>query len=65
MSPRVLIADQLSPAAVGIFKERGIATDAKVGLPKEELEGIIGAYDGLAVRSATKVTEKIDRKSVV
>jgi D-3-phosphoglycerate dehydrogenase len=59
MSPRVLIADQLSPAAVSIFKERGVATDMKVGLPKEELEKIIGDYDGLAVRSATKVTEKI------
>ncbi len=59
MSPRVLIADQLSPAAVSIFKERGLATDVKVGLPKEELEKIIGDYDGLAVRSATKVTEKI------
>ena len=59
MSPRVLIADQLSPAAVSIFKERGLATDVKVGLAKEELEKIIGDYDGLAVRSATKVTEKI------
>ena len=59
MSPRVLIADQLSPAAVGIFTERGIATDVKVGLAKEELEGIIAGYDGLAVRSATKVTEKM------
>ena len=59
MSPRVLIADQLSPAAVSIFKERGLATDVKVGLAKEELEKIIGDYDGLAVRSATKVTEKV------
>jgi len=59
MSPRVLIADQLSPAAVGIFKERRIATDVRVGLPKEELEAIIGEYDGLAVRSATRVTEKV------
>jgi D-3-phosphoglycerate dehydrogenase len=58
-APRVLISDQLSPAAVAIFKERGIETDVKVGLAKEELEKIIGAYDGLAVRSATKATEKI------
>src|SRR4029079_8452762 len=57
--PPVLIADQLSPAAVAIFKERGVDTDVKVGLAKEELEKIIGNYDGLAVRSATKVTEKI------
>src|SRR5215470_11997945 len=59
MSPRVLIADQLSPAAVGIFKERGIAADLRVGLPKNELEAIVGEYDGLAVRSATRVTEKV------
>jgi D-3-phosphoglycerate dehydrogenase / 2-oxoglutarate reductase len=58
-APRVLIADQLSPAAVAIFKERGVATDVKVGLAKEELEKIIKDYDGLAVRSATKATEKI------
>jgi D-3-phosphoglycerate dehydrogenase len=59
MSPRVLIADQLSPAAVAIFKQRGIETDVNVGLPKGELEKIIADYDGLAVRSATKVTEKV------
>jgi D-3-phosphoglycerate dehydrogenase len=57
--PRVLIADQLSPAAVDIFKRRGIETDVKVGLSKDELERIIGGYDGLAVRSATKATEKV------
>jgi D-3-phosphoglycerate dehydrogenase len=59
MPPRVLIADALSPAAVQIFKERGIEADVKVGLAKEELEKIIKDYDGLAVRSATKVTEKV------
>jgi D-3-phosphoglycerate dehydrogenase / 2-oxoglutarate reductase len=59
MPPRVLIADQLSPAAVAIFRERGLETDVKVGLSKEELEKAIGDYDGLAVRSATKVTEKV------
>jgi D-3-phosphoglycerate dehydrogenase len=59
MSPRVLIADQLSPAAVSMFEQRGIETDVNVGLPKGELERVIGNYDGLAVRSATKVTEKV------
>ena len=58
-APRVLIADQLSPAAVDIFKQRGVETDVKVGLSKEELEKVIDGYDGLAVRSATKATEKI------
>ena len=59
MAPKVLISDELSPAAVAIFKERGVEVDVKTGLSKEELEKIIGDYDGLAVRSATKVTEKI------
>ena len=58
-APRVLIADQLSPAAVDIFKQRGVDTDVKVGLSKDELEKIIKDYDGLAVRSATKATAKV------
>ncbi len=59
MAPKVLISDDLSPAAVAIFKERGIEADVRVGMPKDELERVIGAYDGLAVRSATKVTAKV------
>ncbi|MGQ0673914.1 MAG: phosphoglycerate dehydrogenase [Hyphomicrobium sp.] len=59
MAPKVLISDDLSPAAVAIFKHRGVDADVKVGLAKEELEKIIGGYDGLAIRSATKVTPKI------
>ena len=59
MTPKVLISDELSPAAIAVFKERGIDVEVKVGLSKEELAEIIGDYDGLAVRSATKVTEKI------
>src|SRR5262249_14755944 len=59
MAPKVLISDKLSVAAVQIFKERGVETDVKPGLDKEELARTIENYDGLAVRSATKVTEKI------
>jgi D-3-phosphoglycerate dehydrogenase len=59
MAPRVLIADKLSPTAVQIFKDRGIETDVKSGLDRDQLIAIIGQYDGLAVRSATKVTEKV------
>src|ERR1700704_5642709 len=59
--PKVLISDKLSPAAVAIFKERGIETDVKTGLPKDELIKIIGDYDGLAIRSATKVTADVIR----
>ncbi len=56
---KVLISDELSPAAVDIFKARGIQVDQKVGLKPEELIAIIGEYDGLAIRSATKVTPKV------
>ena len=59
MAPRVLIADKLSPAAVAIFNDRGIETDVKAGLDKDQLAEIIGNYDGLAIRSATKVTAKL------
>ena len=59
--PRVLIADKLSPAALAIFKERGVDADAKPGLSKDELLKIIGDYDGLAIRSATKVTAEVLR----
>ena len=59
MPPRVLIADSLSPAAVEIFRQRGVDADVKVGLTKDELIAIIGDYDGLAVRSATKATKDV------
>lgn len=59
MAPRVLISDKLSPLAKKIFEERGIDADVKVGLDKDELLEIIGDYDGLAIRSATKPSEKI------
>ncbi len=56
---KVLIADALSPRAVEIFGKRGIETDVKVGLKPDALKEIIGGYDGLAVRSATKVTRPL------
>jgi D-3-phosphoglycerate dehydrogenase len=59
MAPRVLIADKLSPAAVDIFRARGVDADVKTGLSKEELLKIIGDYDGLAVRSATKADKDV------
>jgi D-3-phosphoglycerate dehydrogenase len=57
--PRVLIADKLSPAAVQIFAERGLEADTKTGLSKDELIAVIDGYDGLAVRSATKVDKDV------
>ena len=59
--PKVLISDQLSPLAVKIFEDRGIETvyEPELGKDKEALEAAVADVDGLAIRSATKVTEKI------
>lgn len=57
--PKVLIADKLSSDAVAVFRARGIEVDDRPGLSKEEIAEIIGDYDGLAVRSATKVTKEL------
>ena len=57
--PKVLISDKLSLAAVAIFRSRGIEADVKTGLSPSELREIIGQYDGLAIRSATKVTREV------
>lgn len=56
---KVLISDKLSPQAVDIFKQYGVEIDTKTGLTPEELKKIIGEYDGLAIRSATKVSADV------
>src|ERR1044072_2409445 len=63
--PKVLISDALSPAAVQIFKDHGIEVDFQptLGKDKEKLAEVIGNYDGLEIRSATKVTAKILKKA--
>ena len=65
MAPRVLISDKLSDAAVQIFKDRGIEVDFRpdLGKDKDKLAEVIGDYDGLAIRSATKVSPKILEKA--
>jgi D-3-phosphoglycerate dehydrogenase / 2-oxoglutarate reductase len=57
--PKVLIADELSPKALDIFRGRGVEVDVRVGLKKTDLVNIIGGYDGLAVRSATKADKDV------
>ncbi|MBV9115807.1 MAG: phosphoglycerate dehydrogenase, partial [Acetobacteraceae bacterium] len=57
--PQVLISDKLSPAAVDIFAARGIAADVRPGLSPAELRDVVGPYEGLAIRSATKVTREL------
>ncbi|MEM9733987.1 MAG: phosphoglycerate dehydrogenase [Pseudomonadota bacterium] len=59
--PRVLVSDALSPTAVEIFRENGCDVDFRpeLGKDKEALLAAIPEYDGLAIRSATKATEKL------
>ncbi len=57
--PRVLISDQMDPNAEAIFRDRGCVVDVITGKTPEELAAIIGQYDGLAIRSSTKVTQAI------
>jgi D-3-phosphoglycerate dehydrogenase len=59
--PRVLISDELSDAAVQIFRDRGVEVDFRPQLGRDaaELAAAIGGYDGLAIRSATKVTAEL------
>jgi D-3-phosphoglycerate dehydrogenase len=61
MAAKVLISDALSPAAVQIFKDRGIDVEfqPKLGAEKEKLASLIRGFEGLAIRSATKVTSAL------
>src|SRR3954468_22585882 len=57
--PKVLISDSMDPKAAEIFRANGVEVDERPGLSKDELKAIIGGYDGLAIRSATKVTADV------
>jgi D-3-phosphoglycerate dehydrogenase len=61
MAPKVLVSDKLSETAVQIFRDRGVDVDylPDLGKDKEKLLEVIGQYDGLAIRSATKVSDKV------
>ncbi len=57
--PKVLISDKMDPKAAQIFRERGVEVDEITGKTPDELKAIVGDYDGLAIRSSTKVTKDI------
>jgi D-3-phosphoglycerate dehydrogenase len=57
--PKVLISDPMDPKAAEIFRANGVEADERPSLSAEELKAVIGAYDGLAVRSATKVDAEL------
>lgn len=57
--PKVLISDKMSPKAKEVFEQRGLEVDFKPGMTPDELKAIIGDYDGIAIRSATKLTPEL------
>jgi D-3-phosphoglycerate dehydrogenase len=57
--PKVLISDKMDPQAAQIFRDRGVEVDVITGKTPDELKAMIGEYDGLAIRSSTKVTKEI------
>lgn len=56
---KVLVSDNISPKGVDILEKAGLKVDVKTGMTPEELKKVIGKYDGLVIRSATKVTKEI------
>lgn len=56
---KILISDKTSPKCAEILRNAGHEVDEKFGISPEELLKIIGEYDGLIVRSATKVTREV------
>ncbi|MDR1315179.1 MAG: hydroxyacid dehydrogenase [Deltaproteobacteria bacterium] len=62
MAYKVLISDKIDESCPLALREGGIECDVKPGLSKEELLAAIGGYDGLIVRSATKVTAPVLEK---
>ena len=60
---KVLISDKISESCIKIFIKNNIKVDYKPGLSHPELLNIISEYDGLAIRSSTKVTSEILEKA--
>ena len=60
---KVLISDKMSPLAAEVFKNRGIEVDVITGMDKDELAKVIGNYDGIAIRSSSKLTPTVLAKT--
>lgn len=56
---RILATDRIDDVCMQIFKERGHQVDVRKSMPEEELCAVIGDYDAMVIRSATKVTPKV------
>ncbi|HEV8114527.1 MAG TPA: phosphoglycerate dehydrogenase [Planctomycetota bacterium] len=59
MAPRVLVCDELSPAALEIFRARGLESEVRLGLSEDELVAAVPGVEALVVRSATKITRRV------
>jgi D-3-phosphoglycerate dehydrogenase len=59
MAKKVLVSDSLSATGIDILRRAGLDVDVKVGMKPEELKACIGAYHGIAIRSATRLTAEI------
>lgn len=57
--PRVLIADSMSSQALAVFEDRGVEVVQSAKLSEAELFDMIGDFDGLAIRSSTRVTQEL------
>ncbi len=57
--PRVLITEEIADAGVALLCDAGIAVDVRTDLSHADLLGVVGSYEGLIVRSATKVTKEV------
>ncbi len=60
---KILISDNLAPEGAKIFQDAGFEVDARTSTPADEIAKIIGDFDGLVIRSATKVTEELLQKA--
>ena len=56
---KILVSDSLEQGLIDVLMHEGFEVDNKPGLPADELKKIIGTYDGLVVRSSTKVTAEL------
>ena len=62
---KVLVADSIAKEGLEAFKDyKDLEVEVKTGLPPEELVKIIGEYDGLVVRSATKFRGEVAEKAL-
>lgn len=61
---KIIVTDKMAPNGVEYLRSKGFEVDTPFGISKEELVKIIGSYDAIIVRSATKVKGEVLDKAV-